>query len=151
MSDIADSLRATSDALMRDLEALNALEERKRALAPGDDRLLTLAQEIEAIAARLLGSSVRQRQLSERADTLVDDDHPEAPEQSIDATRREIHVILAEWREVERLGAEAPPDSAAARTAAERAAELREEYRRAHDAARGRTHNPDRPAGGGRG
>ena len=44
------ALRETSDALMRDLDVLTALEEQKRGLDPGDPRLVELAGRIEAIA-----------------------------------------------------------------------------------------------------
>jgi hypothetical protein len=137
VSDIGNALRATSDALMRDLSDLTALEEQKRSLQPGDPHLLALAERIEVIAARLFGTTVRQRELSTRVEGLVEA-HPEAPLGSIDATPREIHVILAEWRGAERQAQEAVPGSVEAETAADRAALLRAEYRRAHEAAQRR-------------
>jgi hypothetical protein len=139
MSEAGKALRATSDALMRDLDAVGTLESEKRRLAPGSPRLLELAEEIEAIAGRLLASTTRQRELSEQIEGMVEDVHPDAPSTSIEATPREIHVILAEWRDLERLAAGAAPGSPEAKVAAERSDELRAEYRRAHEAARTRT------------
>jgi hypothetical protein len=135
VSDIGNALRATSDALMRDLNELAGLEDEKRSLQPGDDRLTELAERIEVIAARLFGKTVRQRQLSTKVEDLVEESHPEAPLGSIDDTLREIHVVLAEWRDAERQAQEAVPGSVEAEAAADRAAELRAEYRRAHETA----------------
>jgi hypothetical protein len=135
VTDIGNALRATSDALMRDLGELTDLEETKRSIQPGDPQLVQLAQRIEVIAARLFGATVRQRELSTEVEALVEEDDPEAPLGSIDATPREIHVILAEWRDAERLSRDAPPGSVEAEAAADRAALLRAEYRRAHEAA----------------
>ena len=139
MSEIGNALRATSDALMRDLADLTELEDEKRSLQPGDSRLLALAERIEVIAARLFGATVRQRELSTTIDELVEESHPEAPLGSIEATPREIHVILAEWREAERQAQEAPPGSVEAEAASDRAALLRTEYRMAHEAAQRRS------------
>ena len=138
MSEIGNALRATSDALMRDLSDLAELEEEKRGLQPGDPHLLDLAKRIEVIAARLFGATVRQRELSATIEVLVEESHPEAPRSSIDATPREIHVILSEWRDAERQVQEAVPGSVEATAAADRAALLRDEYRRAHEAAQRR-------------
>ena len=54
-------LRDTSDAVMRDLEALSALEEEKRALHPGDPRLLDFATRIRSLADRLLKVSADEQ------------------------------------------------------------------------------------------
>src|SRR4029079_19164150 len=48
--DTGQALRATSDALLRDLEVLATIEEEKRSLEPGDPRLVQLAARIEEIA-----------------------------------------------------------------------------------------------------
>jgi hypothetical protein len=146
MTDMAGALRATSDSLMHDLERLADLEAQKRLLEPGDPRLVELAEQVEAIAVRLTAASSRQRLLTRQAEALVAEDDPEAPAASIEGTPREIHVILAEWRDVERRAQEAEPGSAEAEEAARRSDELRTEYRRAHDAAGRR---PDRHARGG--
>lgn len=138
VSEIGNELRATSDALMRDLAELGGLEETKRTLQPGDPLMLELAERIEVIAGRLFGTTVRQRELSAEVDALVEESNPEAPLMSIEATPREIHVILAEWREAERQLQEAAPGSVEAQAAADRAGLLRTEYRWAHEAARRR-------------
>jgi hypothetical protein len=138
MSDIGNTLRSTSDALMHDLERLNELETTKRSLEPGDPAVVELASDIEQIARRLLSSSVAQRQLTERIEDLVAEGHPAAPEAPIDETPREIHVILAEWRDLERAMADLAPGSPEAIAAAARSNRLRDEYRRAHDAAQRR-------------
>jgi hypothetical protein len=146
MSEAGKALRATSDALLRDLEAVGTLEAEKRLLAPGSPRLLELSAEIEAIAGRLLATTVRQRELSQHVDGMVEDVHPDAPSAPIEATPREIHVILAEWRDLERTAAGAAPGSPEAKIAADRSDELRAEYRRAHEAARTRGPGGKAPA-----
>jgi hypothetical protein len=129
-------LRANSDALLDDLALLAALEQEKRTLSPNSPRLVSLAEEIEQLAARVLGQSRRQRSLSE----VVTDQAQAAPSAvnvpSIEETPREIHLILADWREAERRASEAAagsPEAVDAESAIER---LREEYRVAHDFAR---------------
>jgi hypothetical protein len=136
VSDTGSSLRATSDALIQDLERLTSLEREKRELKPDDPRLVILAGEVEEIAERVLGHSVQQRELTEEARAAVKAGDPDAPRQPIAATPREIHTILAEWRDAERRASEARPGSAAARAAELDIDRLRDEYRRAHDTAR---------------
>jgi hypothetical protein len=139
LSEAGNALRATSDALMRDLADLQTLEEEKRVLEPGSPRLVRLAEEIEALAARVMGSSMRQRRISQRVEALVELGAPDAPETSIAETPREIHVILAEWRDTERQLADAAANSPEADVAERTIDRLRQEYRRAHDEARNRT------------
>jgi len=138
VTETAIQLRATSDALLSDLDALRVLEQEKRQIEPGDPRLVELATEIEEIAARVLGTTIRQRELSEQVDQLVDERSEDAPDQSIEDTPREIHAILADWRDAERRLADAVPGSPEARAMAADIERLREEYRRAHEAARSR-------------
>jgi hypothetical protein len=132
---MGNTLRAASDALLRDLTELQALEQEKRHTEPDSPRLVRLAVEIEALAARVMGTSMRQR---ERAEDIVDAGGSTAPDDTIAETPREIHVILAEWRDTERQLTEAVPGSAEADIAERRIGTLRREYRRAHDAARRR-------------
>jgi hypothetical protein len=132
---MGNALRAASDALLRDLSELHALEQEKRRIDPDSPRLVRLAEEIEALAVRVMGSSTRQRQ---RAEAIVGVGGPDAPDQSIVETPREIHVILAEWRDTERQLADAAPDSPDADIAERRIESLRREYRRAHESARHR-------------
>lgn len=144
MSEIANALRAASDALMRDLAELQELEHEKRRTEPDSPRLVRLSEEIEALAVRVLHSSMRQR---ERAEAIVDVGGPDAPDESIVETPREIHVILAEWRDTERQLSDAAPGSAAAAIAERRIDGLRSEYRRAHEAAARRRTGDDPGAG----
>lgn len=128
------ALRETSDALLRDLDVLVAIEEEKRSLEPGDERLVELAGRIEEIAQRILSGSVRQHQLTQVINAQVEAGSANAPGTSIDDTPRPIQAVLAEWREAERRLAAAEPGSAEAAEAGALVARLRDEYRRAHEA-----------------
>ena len=138
MSETASALRATSDALIRDLERLAALERAKREMQPEDTRLVEIAAEVESLALRVLGESVRQRELTEDVRELLEADPPGTPNRAIAATPREIHTILAEWREAERKAAEAKPGSSGERVARATIDRLRAEYRDAHEDAKRR-------------
>lgn len=131
MDDTATDLRATSDALVRDLEVLGELEDEKRTLEPGDPRLVALAQRVEDIARRVLSATVHQRRLTEVENQQVEAGHPAAPETSIDDTVRPIADILSEWRAAERRAGAAEPGSAEAAEANALADHYREEYRTA--------------------
>ena len=135
MSETGSALRATSDALLADLQALEELERQKRELEPDDPKMLETARRVETIARRLLGQSVRQRELSAVASDLAATGHPETP-RSIEATPREIHQILADWRDAERRARDAEPGSHEAQTAEADLARFRDEYRSAHESAR---------------
>jgi hypothetical protein len=130
------ALRATSDALMRDLDVLSALEEEKRALQPGDSKLVELAGRIEEIAERILAGSVRQHQLSQTVNVQVEVGAPNAPTTAIEDTTRSTAAVLAEWREAERRLSVADPGSAEFAEASALVDALRAEYRRAYEAAR---------------
>jgi hypothetical protein len=123
------ALRATSDALMRDLAALSGLEAEKRTLSLDDPRLVEIAREVEAIAARILSGSRRQSALAREGVG------PNEGAASINDVSRPIAAILAEWREVERQAADATPGSAQAAQLEVIATRLREEYREAFDRA----------------
>ena len=138
MVDTAQALRATSDALLRDLDVLATIEDEKRTLEPGDPRLVELATRIEEIAQRVLSGSVRQRQLTQVFNTQVAAESPNAPEAPIDATPRPVSAILAEWRDAERRAAAAPAGSGELAEAEALVDRLREDYRRALEAARSR-------------
>jgi hypothetical protein len=136
MTETGDALRATSDELLRDLEVLVALEDEKRSIAPGDPRLVELAERIESIASRILGSSTKQRELTEHINDLSNAGSSAAPDTTIDDTPRSIAEILSDWREAERRLAAAEPGSVDAAEAALQVDRLRADYRRAHDARR---------------
>jgi hypothetical protein len=131
MTSTSQALRTTSDALLRDLEVLGALEDEKRTIEPGDPRLVDLAAQIESIAKRVLSGSVRQRRLTEVSSDQVRDDAPGAPSTSIEDTPRQPSAILAEWRNAERRLTAADPTSAEWTEADALVDLLREEYRRA--------------------
>jgi hypothetical protein len=123
---VPNDLRATSDELLRDLEALGVLEDEKRTLPLDDPRLVEIAERVEAIAARVLAATERQTVLS-RAAAEEPADHT-----TIEDVRRPLAAILAEWREVERRAAAAPEGSAAAAEIEVLASRLRREYREAY-------------------
>ena len=138
MSETGSALRATSDALLADLEALEELERMKRGLEPDDPQLVDTARKVETLARRLLGQSVRQRELTTVINDMAQSGHPATPQQTIDATPREIHQILADWRNAERRGRDAAPGSPEAEAVNAEIDGYREEYRAAHDSARRR-------------
>jgi hypothetical protein len=138
VTDTGQALRETSDALLRDLDVLSAIEEEKRSLEPGDPRLVDLAKRIEEIAGRVLVGSVRQRNLTEVANHAVETGSPAAPEAPIEDINRPIQAILSEWREAERRLTAARPGSADEAEARDLVVRLRDEYRRAHEAVRDR-------------
>ena len=130
VSDTALRLRATSDALLRDLEALGALEEEKRATAPSDPRLTDLASRIHEIAARVLDRSSIQQELTE----LVASSPAAATGAPIEDVVRSPAAVLAEWRAAEQRFAVVDPSSPEAAELRILADRLREEYRAAFEA-----------------
>jgi len=129
VSDTALRLRATSDALLRDLEALGALEDEKRTVLPSDPRLTELAARIHEIAARVLSRTERQHALT--VEVAAD---PEASgDLAIEDVERSPAAILAEWRTAEQRAAtvdQGAPEAEEFRILADR---LREEYRTAFE------------------
>lgn len=134
MSSTSNELRATSDALLRDLDVLGTLEAEKRTIDPGDDRLVDLAAQIELIAGRVLSGSRLQRQLSNEVGEQVREGAENAPTTSIEDTPRMPTEILAEWRDAERRRSSADPASAEFTEADTLVELLREEYRHAFQA-----------------
>jgi hypothetical protein len=133
--EMSNALRETSDALLRDLDVLTALEEEKRGLAPGDPRLVDLAGRVQEIAARILAGSVREHQLTQSANLEVATGAPNAPTATINETPRSMVAILAEWRDAERRAAAAEPGSSEEAESRALADTLRQEYGRAYDRA----------------
>jgi hypothetical protein len=135
-AETAHALRATSDALIADLDELSRLEREKRIIALDDPRLEAMSERIEDLAARVLTSTAVEQELSEAARVEAAAGAPSAPNQTIDETRpRELHTILDEWRAAERRAAQAPPRSSEAARAALEVQRLRTEYRRARQRA----------------
>jgi hypothetical protein len=132
----SNALRETSDALLRDLDVLAALEDEKRGIEPGDPRLVELAGRIEEIAKRILTASVREHQLTQVANSQVERHSEDAPTATIEETQRSVSAILAEWRDAERRLVAAEPGSAEAAEATALVEQLRAEYARAYEAAR---------------
>jgi len=123
---VPTSLRATSDALVRDLAALSALEEEKRSLPLDDPRLVEIAEQVELIAARVLAGTERQTTLAKELADVP------AGGTSIDDVHRPPSAILGEWRDAERRLADAPDGSAEAAEIRIRADRLRAEYSEAY-------------------
>jgi hypothetical protein len=136
MVDTGRALREASDALLRDLEALSVLEDEKRAVQPGDPRLVDLAAQIEVVAGRVLLTSGRERALTEQIQQAAETGMAPVPDESIDDTPRAISAILSDWRDAERRLEAAADGTAEARAAEILVDQLREEYRKAHEAAR---------------
>jgi hypothetical protein len=130
MPNRSETLRAASDTMLRDLEALVVLEEQKRELDPADARFVALARQIEEIAGRILHGSQEQRSLTE---TIAADP---AGRPSIAETPRSTASILAEWRELERRAAAAEPGSTEAAEVELLVARIRAEYAAAFEASR---------------
>lgn len=130
MSDTALRLRATSDALMRDLEALGALEEEKRTVPATDPRLADLARRIHEIAGRVLQRTADQQALTEQAVASPTARH----DPPIDDVVRSPAVILAEWRSTELRAAVVDPEAPEAVELRILSDRLREEYRAAFEA-----------------
>ena len=108
----------------------------KRGLEPDDPQLVDTARKVETLARRLLGQSVRQRELTAVINDMAQSGHPGAPQQTIESTPREIHQILADWRDAERRARDAAPGSPEAEALNAEIDRYREEYRAAHDTAR---------------
>jgi hypothetical protein len=123
---------------MSDLDALQQLEQAKRSIEPGDPQLVRLAARIEQLASRVLGASVEQLDLTKQVRTLVELGSPQAPDVPIEDMKREVRVILAEWRDAERRAGLAQPGTPDALAAAADIKRLRAEYREAFEEARQR-------------
>ena len=134
--DASRELRRSSDSLLDDLSLLAGLEQEKRSLPADSPELVRLAEEIERLALRVLGSSRRQRSLSEEVSETAATGTQPPP--TIEETPREIHLILADWRDAERRAAEAQPGSEEEAAAERDIDRLRSEYRAAHEYAQRR-------------
>ncbi len=136
MAESRDNLRVASDALLRDLEILESLEVRKRTLELDDPLVAELARRIETIAERILAASAAQRSITATAQLVASEQAPERAAPTIEETPRAAHEVLAEWRVTERRLADADPGSAEAIELVATVTALRDEYRRAFEAAR---------------
>jgi len=132
---LEQELKTTSDELLRKLEQLRELELEKREQAPGSARFQKLAREIERLAATVLSQTVKQERLGEKTAERREETGLTPPPPIAEVTpRRELSLILGEWREAERrLGATASGTSEHLEAQAA-VARLRSEYREAHGA-----------------
>ena len=138
---IEPELHATSNAVLATLDRLRTLELEKRDLPVGSPRLVELAKEIERLATSVLGASDAQVDLAKAAADGVKAGSidPGTTINEMGDPPRDVQTVLADWRDAERqLGDALPGSPEAARVRAD-IEMLREEYRRAHDAAVRRT------------
>jgi hypothetical protein len=141
---IEPNLPAVSDALLANLDRLRALELEKRNLPVGSPRLIELATEIESLASSVLGSSDMQVDLAKEAvkEARAGVIDPDMTIDEMGAPPREVHVVLEEWRDAERRLGEVGGDTPEALRIRADIEVLRDEYRRAHDAAARRASGP---------
>ena len=128
MTESADRLRTASDLLLRDLEALIGLEDKKRTLSPDDPVMLELAAQIRELASRVLTDTKAQEILAQKV-SLESEGTEAAP---INDTPRSIPAILAAWRDAERRLEGLAPETPEAEALRLQVNNLRDEYRRAH-------------------
>ena len=141
--DTEQELRATSDALLANLDRLRRLELEKRALPAGSSGLVDVAEEIDRLAELVLGATDRQVRLATKQTDLVEEGvaDPDATIEDVSGFG-DVHEILAAWREAERALSALDSDSREALAARARVEALRRAYRAAHDAAVRRNDRP---------
>jgi len=123
-------LRSASASFLARLSRLEDLERTKRDLEPGSPEQLRVSREVEALAREVLEAAGVQSDLVEQAAaTQLSGTRPARADSA-----REIHVILGEWREAERILAGETPGSTGWETARADVERLRDEYRRAFEA-----------------
>jgi hypothetical protein len=67
MPDSSEDLRSTIDAVQRDAQQVQALEQEKAELDPSDPRVASLSARVERVATGLRDKAVAERELSEEA------------------------------------------------------------------------------------
>lgn len=127
-------LRVASDRLLQTLDQLSVLENEKRTLKPGSARFQTLAKEVERLASEVFAQTHKQEQLGQQAKAVEREKGVELPPINEATRKRELSVILGEWRDAERRLSMAGPDSAEFATATADVARLRAEYHAAYSA-----------------
>ena len=128
-------LRSVSDEMLSTLDQLARLEGEKRVEQPGTPRFVRLAGEIERLAALVFAQTSNQRTLAEMSSVALDEGETLPPIDEIPALR-DVQVILAEWREAERVLATSAVETAEHSKAAADVRRLRDEYHRAHQSQR---------------
>ncbi len=132
------ALRGASDTLLAALDELHRLEVLKRHEQPGTDQFVELARQIRDLATEVLIASSSQEHLAEAAAAVADVAPATAGSMpTIVETKpsREVHLVLAEWRDAERRLGAAEPGTEEAIRAEDDVRRLRLEYRAAHEAA----------------
>jgi hypothetical protein len=133
--DLSTRLRRTSDDFLARLDELESLEAQKRKLEPGSAAFRALAERVKDLSRELFHASQVQQSLGEASADLKATKSPEVPAGPIDDIEpRDLPVILAEWRDIERRLAEMPADTDDAVTLRREADRLRTEYRVAFQA-----------------
>lgn len=120
-------LRATSDNLLLEVEALRSLEEAKRRTPIGTDEFVRLADEVAEAARRVSSRAEVERRLAREAATAIA--RGELPSvRVLDVESRPVHRILADWREATVRFEQAERGSDAQSEAARDVHRLRLEY-----------------------
>ena len=136
--DLSTRLRRTSDDFLARLDELEDLEQEKRKLEPGSPAFRALAERVKDLSRDLFHASQLQQTLGEKTADVRATGASGAPVAPIDEiVPRELSLILAEWRDVERQLAEAAEDSDDASRLRAEADRLRIEYRAAFDVRHG--------------
>ena len=121
-------LRATADKMLELIERLTAAERQKRDHEEvGSPAFVALAEESLDLARLVDRWAAHQLDLARRAGALPTSDGVRL----IDVEPRQIHRILADWREAQMRFDAAPPGSSEAAHAKADADRLRDEYREA--------------------
>ncbi|HUR16597.1 MAG TPA: hypothetical protein VMZ33_04885 [Candidatus Limnocylindrales bacterium] len=128
-------LRSTSDEMMATLDQLARLESEKRVEQPGTPRFVKLAAEVERVAALVFAQTSGQRVLAERSAVEVSAGGNLQPIDEVPALR-DVSVILADWREAERVLATSTIETAEHAKAVADVRRFRDEYHRAHQSQR---------------
>lgn len=126
-------LRSVSDEMMSTLDQLARLEGEKRVAQPGTPRFVNLANEIAKLAALVFAQTTTQHTLAEMSQQAA----AQGAEMSTieeAAPARDVGVILAEWRDAERVLASSAIETAEHAKAAADVRRLRSEYHRAYQA-----------------
>ena len=128
-------LRSVSDEMLSTRDQLARLEGEKRAAKPGTPRFVSLASEIEKLAALVFAQTNAQHSLAEQTRDAARVG-VELPSIESLTPSREVSVVLAEWREAERVLASSPVETAEHAKAAADVRRLRDEYHRTYKAQR---------------
>ena len=118
-------LRLTSDTFLAKIERLQALEDQKRQLAPGE--MADIAHEVEDLTLEILAWAQHQTNLAESAAATNEPGLPIAI-----VPPRALHDVLTEWRAAERSLQDLEPGTAAWESTRADVDRLRDEYARAY-------------------